>query len=58
MDKLDDDFPDIFNNWVNDPNTPTISYQYSTEAIINILMFRCSNLKHQLDIPYPELIFN
>lgn len=57
-DKLDDDFTDTFNNWVNDPATPTVSYQYSTEAIINMLMFRCSNLKYQLDIPYPDLIFN
>lgn len=58
LDKLDDDFTDIFNSWVSDPNTPSITYQYSTEAIIDILMFRCSNLEHQLDIPYPELIFN
>jgi uncharacterized protein (TIGR00661 family) len=58
LDKLDDDFPDIFNNWVNDPVTPGVSYQYSTEAIINILMFRCSDLKNRLEIPYPDLVFN
>ena len=58
LDKLDDDFNDTFNNWVNDPKTPTVTYQYSTEAIINMLMFRCSSLKYQLDIPYPDLIFN
>lgn len=58
LDKLDDDFTDTFNNWVNDPVTPTITYQYSTEAIINILMYRCSDLKYKLDIPYPELVFN
>ncbi|MDF2187246.1 glycosyltransferase family protein [Paraflavitalea sp. CAU 1676] len=58
LDKLDDDFPDTFNDWVNDPHTPTISYKYSTEAIINILMMRCTNLRYELDIPYPDLIFN
>jgi hypothetical protein len=58
MDKLDDDFTDTFNNWVSDPNTPTVQYRYSTEAIINILMYRCTDLKSPLDIPYPDLIFN
>lgn len=58
LDKIDDDFPDVFNNWVNDPRTPTVSYKYTTEAIINILMFRCTDLKHLMDIPYPDLVFN
>ena len=58
LDKIDDDFPDVFNNWVNDPVTPTVNYQYTTEAIINVLMFRCTDLKHKLDIPYPDLVFN
>lgn len=58
LDKLDDDFTDTFNNWVNDPVTPSVQYRYSTEAIINILMYRCTDLKSPLDIPYPELIFN
>jgi uncharacterized protein (TIGR00661 family) len=58
LDKLDDDFTDTFNNWVSDPNTPTVQYRYSTEAIINILMYRCTDLKSPLDIPYPDLIFN
>lgn len=57
-DNLDDDFTDTFNNWVNDPATPGVTYQYSTEAIINILMYRCSSLRYELDIPYPDLIFN
>lgn len=57
-DKLDDDFTDTFNNWVSDPVTPTVQYRYSTEAIINILMYRCTDLKSPLDIPYPDLIFN
>lgn len=58
LDKLDDDFTDTFNNWVSDPSTPGVNYQYSTEAIINMLMFRCSSLQFELDIPYPDLIFN
>lgn len=58
LDKLDDDFTDTFNNWVDDPATPGVTYQYSTEAIIEILMYRCTELKYQLDIPYPDLIFN
>lgn len=57
-DNLDDGFTDTFNNWVNDPVTPGVTYQYSTEAIINILMYRCTNLRNELDIPYPDLIFN
>lgn len=58
LDKIDDDFTDTFNNWVNDPFTPNIEYQYSTEAIVNTLMYRCSDLKYKLEIPYPELVFN
>jgi len=58
LDKLDDDFTDTFNNWVNDPVTPSVHYRYSTEAIVNILMYRCTHLKSPLDIPYPDLIFN
>lgn len=58
-DKLDDHFTDTFNNWVNDPSTPTVQYRYSTEAIVNILMYRSTpHLKSPLDIPYPDLIFN
>ena len=57
-DKLDDDFTDTFNNWVNDENTPGVNYQYSTEAIVNMLMYRCTNLRYELDVLYPDLIFN
>jgi len=56
--KLDDDFPDIFGNWVNDSARPDITYEYSTEAIVNILMHRCTHLKDKLDLLYPRLIFN
>lgn len=57
-DNLDDDFTDTFNNWVNDPVTPGVDYKYSTEAIIEILMYRCSSLRYELEIPYPDLTFN
>ncbi|NML19457.1 glycosyl transferase [Pseudoflavitalea sp. G-6-1-2] len=57
-DKLDDDFTDTFNNWVNDENTPGVNYKYSTEAIVNMLMYRCTNLRYELDVLYPDLIFN
>ena len=57
-DKLDDDFTDTFNDWVNDPLTPGVKYQYSTEAIVNMLMYRCTSLRYELDIPYPDLVFN
>ena len=58
FDDLDDTFTDMFNGWINDPVTPSVSYSYSTQAIIDILMVRCTDLKFQLDIPYPDLIFN
>jgi uncharacterized protein (TIGR00661 family) len=58
LNKLDDDFTDHFNNWINDTKTPAMKYEYSTEAIVNILMYRCSKLKEKLSIPYPELVFN
>lgn len=58
LDDIDDNFTDIFNKWVSDSNTPGVSYQYSTEAIINILMYRCTDLKDMLEIPYPDLVFN
>ena len=58
FDKLDDDFTGNFTKWISDPEMPRIKYDYSTEAIVNILMYRCTNLKYQLDIPYPHLIFN
>jgi len=58
LNKLDDDFTDQFNNWMNNSNTPKLSYDYSTESIVKILMYRCSALRHELDLTYPELIFN
>ena len=58
LDKIDDDFGDQFRNWVNSEKSPQISYAYDTEAIVNALMYSCSNLRFELDITYPDLIFN
>ena len=57
-DSLDDDFNDTFNNWVNDPVTPGVEYKHSTETIINTLMYRCTNMRYELDMLYPDLTFN
>lgn len=58
LDKLDDDFPDHFQHWINETKAPSITYDYSTESIINILMCRCTRLGQQLDFNYPNLVFN
>lgn len=58
LNKLDDDFPDHFNHWMNEAKAPSVSYDYSTEAIINILMCRCTGIGQQLDFNYPNLVFN
>ena len=56
--KLDDDFTDRFNGWINERKMPDVQYDYSTEAIVNVLMHRCTGLRYELDITYPHLIFN
>ena len=58
LNKLDDDFTDHFNSWMNSTHTPKLSYDYSTESIVKILMYRCSNLRNELELTYPGLIFN
>lgn len=58
LNKLDDDFTDHFNGWINSDRTPKLNYDYSTESIVKILMYRCSRLRHELDLTYPRLIFN
>ena len=55
---IDDDFTDHFNRWIYNDKVPEIKFEYSTEAIVDMLMCRCTNLKNKLDIPYPHLIFN
>jgi hypothetical protein len=58
LDKLDDDFKNTFHQWVNDPTTPTITYSYSTEGIINFMMNRCTGLKNAFDPTPGDLILN
>lgn len=56
--RLDNDFPAHFFQWINNSRVPNVTYDYTTEAIVNQLMFRCTNLKNKLSIPYPDLIFD
>ncbi len=58
LEKIDDDFGDHFEKWIQDDKIPSISYQYDTEAIVDQLMFKCSNLRYELDFNYPDLVFN
>lgn len=58
LDKIDDDFPDHFQNWMSNSTPPNVKYDYSTEAIVNILMCRCTQLGEILDFNYPNLVFN
>ncbi len=55
---IDDDFTDHFNRWMSSDKVPEIKFEYSTEAIVEMLMCRCTDLKHKLDIPYPHFFFN
>lgn len=45
LDKLDKDFTDIFLNWANDPNSPSIFFPHTTESIIDFLMSHCNKNK-------------
>ena len=58
FDKLDDDFTDTFNNWINDSSTTKVSYKYSTKEIVEFLMYNSTNLKYRKEEFYPEMIFN
>lgn len=58
VEKIDDDFGDHFEKWIQEEKAPSIHYQYDTEAIVNQLMFKCSNLRYELDFNYPDLVFN
>ena len=58
LQRLDDPFTDDFNDWMNNYKIPDIKFDYSTEEIVTQLMVRCTNLKYELSIPYPHLIFN
>jgi len=42
LDKLEDDFTNIFYTWINNNSTPTVFYPHSTEAIVHFLMSKCT----------------
>lgn len=54
----DDDFRNGFMGWLNDTDQPQVNYDHSTEKIVNQVILKCANLKNELDLTYPELIFN
>lgn len=56
--RLDETFGSRFMKWICDEHTPSISFDYSTDAIVQILMYRCANVRHELDMLYPDLVFN
>lgn len=58
LDKIDYDFKKIFYDWINEPETAEIAFNYSTEEIVNFLMFHCTNIKYLTDPQYPKMIFN
>lgn len=48
--KIDDNFVNHFNEWINNSNTPDINYEYSTEDIVNILMERCAKKSECIEL--------
>src|SRR5215204_1169414 len=43
IEKLDDNFAGIFSSWINDPKTPSVIFQHSTQSIVDFVMSRCDN---------------
>lgn len=58
LDKLDDDFGDHMQSWMQSSHTPTVHYKHDTESIVHTVMMRSTNIGQHLHIPYPDLIFN
>ena len=56
--EIDDDFGDQVRHWAEDPFIPEVSYQQDTDNIVQTVMTRATGLSFELDIPYPDLIFN
>ena len=46
IEKLDYNFKNIFTNWINEANSPTVFFPHTTESIIDFLMSRCSQDKN------------
>lgn len=47
IEKLDENFKNIFANWVNEQDTPTVFFPHTTESIIDFLMTRCHRNKDE-----------
>ena len=41
LNRLDENFTNIFLNWIQDPHTPSITFSHTTETIIDFLMAKC-----------------
>jgi uncharacterized protein (TIGR00661 family) len=55
---LDEISKEFFEKWNGQNHYPTIRYLHTTEEIVEELMKRVLRDQHQLDIPYPESVFN
>ncbi len=59
IEKLDHQFAQIFENWINDQNEIRLIPDHSTESIISFLMHSCAGQSQSdLDYLYPELVIN
>ncbi|MBC7851395.1 MAG: glycosyl transferase, partial [Chitinophagaceae bacterium] len=54
-DKLDKEH---FEKWLNSDMYPPVSFEHSTQEVIDALMSRFSNMPTELNISYPDLIFS
>jgi len=56
---LDGDFPKVFGQWMDQKKRPHLRLDHSTESIVSYLMHNCTDKKkNQLDLLYPEFVFN
>jgi len=56
---LDGEFATVFGNMMQQRKKPALKLDHSTESIVSYLMHHCTDReKHQLDLLYPEFIFN
>ena len=58
LDKLDDDFTNTFDKWINEQHTPGGNYSLSTQNIVHTLMCRATNLEKRFDVIHSNLILN
>ena len=56
---LDGDFATVFRAMMQHKRSPGLRLDHTTESIVSYLMHHCTDRKkHQLDLLYPEFIFN